>query len=197
MKNIKTSFRSLKMLIKNHPSFLIVQIIDLICNVVKSLIPIDLAGRIIEIYQDPNGTFNDALKITFYYIIILVIVTSISSLVELVVYLVHTHFKLFFSVNLFRKLDSVDYDFHEQENFLDNYTRALDNGGENIYNVANNQIQLIKRIVQSVSVFSVIIASNYLGVIYSIVIAIIFYIFRRLSSKTWFKQRTYERHTTR
>ena len=193
MKNLKTSLRSLKMLIKNHPSFLIVQIIDLICNVVKSLIPIDLAGKIIEIYQDPNGTFNEALKITITYIAILVVVTSISSLVELVVYLIHTHFKLFFSVNLFRKLDSVDYSFHEQENFLDNYTRALDNGGENIYNVANNQIQLIKRIIQSISVFSIIIATNYLGVIYSIAVAIIFYLFRRASSKTWFTQRTHER----
>ncbi|MBQ6817315.1 MAG: ABC transporter ATP-binding protein, partial [Bacilli bacterium] len=91
------------------------------------------------------------------------------------------------------KLDSIDYDFHEQEHFLDNYTRALDNGAENIYVVADNQVQLIKKFIQSISIFSIIIASNYLGVVYSAVMAIIFVVLKRISSKSWFDERTESR----
>lgn len=191
-KNLKASFKSLKTLISRHPSYLIVQIIDLVCLVIRTIIPIDLSGKIIEIYQT-TGDFGDVLTTAIKYIIVLIVFTSISAICELFIYLIHTHFKLYFSITLFRKLDSIDYDFHEQEHFLDNYTRALDNGAENIYTVADNQIQLIKKVILSASVFSVIIATNYLGVIYSLVMAIIFIFLKRFSSKSWYNERTESR----
>ena len=188
----KASFNSLKTLISKHPSYLIVQLIDLIASIVRTIIPIDLSGRIIEIFQSGGG-FDEVVKVSIKYIIILIIFTSISAICELFVYLIHTHFKLYFSTSLFKKLDSIDYDFHEQEHFLDNYTRALDNGAENIYIVADNQVQLFKKIIQSISIFSIIIASNYLGVVYSVVMAIIFVVLKRISSKSWFDERTESR----
>ena len=49
---MKVSFVSLITLLKRHPKYLIVEFVDLISQLVRSLIPIDLAGRLIQIYQD-------------------------------------------------------------------------------------------------------------------------------------------------
>lgn len=189
---MKVSFVSLMTLLKRHPKYLIVEFVDLISQLVRSLIPIDLAGRLIQIYQD-TGEFNDIIPVLIKYIIILVLFTSISSICDLYKYLIHTHFKLFFSTTLFKKLGSIDYDFHEQEKFLDNYTRALDNGAENIYSVADNQIQLVKKILLSVGVFSVIISSSFLGVIYAVIISVLFSMMKRKTRKLFFEERTKSR----
>ena len=119
---------------------------------------------------------------------------------------ISSHFKLAFSTVLFRKLESIDYDFHEQPDFLDNYTRALDNGAEKIYNVANNQMSIIKIIIRSAAVFVVIFQVHYLAIVYTLAIAFIDILLRRVRArlnyermtamrphlrKRWFITRTY------
>ena len=142
----KYAFKSLSLLVKNHPIYLIFQIIDTICSIARTLIPIDLVNKIMQIYMDNGLILDDKITkigtITPIYVAILIIVSSITSIVELITFYVKNHFTLFFSTYLFRKLDTIDYAFHEQENFLDNYTRALDNGPENVYSLAVNQIDL-------------------------------------------------------
>ena len=191
---IKYAFKSLSLLIKNHPIYLIFQIIDTICSIARTLIPIDLINQIIQIYMDNGLLLDDKItkitSITIIYVAILIIVSSITSIVELITFYVKNHFTLFFSTYLFRKLDTIDYAFHEQENFLDNYTRALDNGPENVYSLAVNQIDLVKNIVMSFSVFAYIVSTSLFGIVYAIVIACIFYILRRYTSKSYFKEGT-------
>lgn len=119
---------------------------------------------------------------------------------------ISSHFILVFSTVLFRKLESIDYDFHEQPDFLDNYTRALDNGAEKIYNVANNQMSVIKTIIRSIAVFAVIFSVHYLAIVYTLIVAFIDILLRRVRArlnydrmtamrphmrKRWFIARTY------
>ena len=72
----KASFYSLKTLISKHPSYLVVQLIDLVASIVRTIIPIDLSGRIIEIFQSGGG-FDEVVKVSIKYIVILIIFTSI------------------------------------------------------------------------------------------------------------------------
>lgn len=188
------AFKSLSLLVKNHPIYLIIQVIDTICSIARTLIPIDLITRIINIYMDNSLLLDNKIEkittVTIIYVVILVIVSSVSSIVELISFYVKNHFSLFFSTYLFRKLDTIDYAFHEQENFLDNYTRALDNGPDNVYGLATSQIDLIKNIVMSLSIFTYIVSSSLFGIVYAICIAIIFYLLRRYTSKSYFKEGT-------
>lgn len=190
----KYAFKSLSLLVKNHPIYIIIQVIDAICSIARTLIPIDLITRIISIYMDNSLLLDNKIEkittVTILYVAILVIVSSVSSIVELVTFYVKNHFSLFFSTYLFKKLDTIDYAFHEQENFLDNYTRALDNGPDNVYGLATSQIDLIKNIVMSLSIFTYIASSSLLGIIYAICIAVIFYLLRRYTSKSYFKEGT-------
>ena len=83
---------------------------------------------------------------------------------------INSHFTLAFSTVLFKKLESIDYDFHESPNFLDNYTRALDSGAGKIYTVADHQMTLIKTLIQSIAVFAIIFTIHYLAVLYAVFI---------------------------
>ena len=203
--NLRYSFRCLGILIKEHPWFLFGQIISLACLIVQTLVPINIVSQIISAYN-AGQTEYDIYKIIFLNIGILIIVSIINLIISFLMNFISSHFKLAFSTVLFRKLESIDYDFHEQPEFLDNYTRALDNGAEKIYNVANNQMSLIKTIIRSIAVFAVIFSVHYLAIVYTLVIALIDILLRRVRAKLnydrmtamrphlrkrWFISRTY------
>ena len=191
-KNLKYSFRCLKILIKAHPWFLIGQIISMICLVVKVFIPINVVMKITEAF---NGGIeeNQIYIIIFIDISILILVSIVNLIVDFLMGYINSHFTLVFSTVLFRKLETIDYDFHESPNFLDNYTRALDNGAGKIYTVADHQMTLIKTLIQSLAVFAVIFTVHYIAVIYAIVIAIIYSLVRRKIGEINFERMTYER----
>lgn len=203
--NLRYSFRCLGILIKEHPWFLFGQIISLACLIVQTLVPINIVSQIISAYN-AEQTEYDIYKIIFLNIGILIIVSIINLIISFLMNFISSHFKLAFSTVLFRKLESIDYDFHEQPDFLDNYTRALDNGAEKIYNVANNQMSLIKTIIRSAAVFAVIFSVHYLAIVYTLVVAMIDILLRRIRAKLnydrmtamrphlrkrWFISRTY------
>jgi len=197
MKNLKYGFRSLQTLIKSHPTYLFLQIFDTICNVLITLIPIDLINKIVNIYSQVDLTTNKKITSIIYtsviYVVILIISSSFLAVTEAVNFYIRNHFTLSFSTRLFKKLETIDYAFHEQENFLDNYTRALDNGPENIYYCATCQVDLIKQIIISISIFAFVMSTNYLSIVYSVLVAILFYFLRRGSSKLLYKERSERR----
>ena len=203
--NLRYSFRCLGILIKAHPWFLFGQIISLACLIVQTLVPINIVSKIISAYNDGMSEM-DIYKIIFLNIGILILVSIINLIINFLMNFISSHFILVFSTVLFRKLESIDYDFHEQPDFLDNYTRALDNGAEKIYNVANNQMSVIKTIIRSIAVFAVIFSVHYLAIVYTLIVAFIDILLRRVRArlnydrmtamrphmrKRWFIARTY------
>lgn len=203
--NLRYSFRCLGILIKEHPWFLFGQIISLICLIVQTLVPISIVSKIVSAYNE-GANEMDIYKIIFINIGILILVSVINLIISFLMNFISSHFKLAFSTVLFRKLESIDYDFHEQPDFLDNYTRALDNGAEKIYNVANNQMSVIKTIIRGAAVFALIFTIHYLAIVYTLVIAFIDILLRRIRArlnyermsamrphlrKRWFITRTY------
>ena len=203
--NLRYSFRCLGILIKEHPWFLFGQIISLICLIVQTLVPISIVSKIVSAYNE-GANEMDIYNIIFINIGILILVSVINLIISFLMNFISSHFKLAFSTVLFRKLESIDYDFHEQPDFLDNYTRALDNGAEKIYNVANNQMAVIKTIIRGAAVFALIFSIHYLAIVYTLVIAFIDILLRRIRArlnyermsamrphlrKRWFITRTY------
>lgn len=191
-KNLKYSLRCLKILIKAHPWFLFGQIISMICLVIKVYIPINVVMKITQAF---NGGIleNDIYKIVILDILILIAVSIANLIVDFLMGYINSHFTLVFSTVLFRKLETIDYDFHESPIFLDNYTRALDNGATKIYTVADHQMTLIKTLIQSVAVFAIIFTIHYIAVIYALIIAIIYSFVRRKIGEINFERMTYQR----
>ena len=74
LKNLKYSFRCLGIVIKRHPWFLVGQIISMICLIVQTLIPINVVGQIVGIFQDKIGfeniVFNQEVFNEILYVIL-------------------------------------------------------------------------------------------------------------------------------
>ena len=192
LKNLKYSFRCLKEVIRKHPLFLICGIIEIICMVTTKLIPINVVGEIVSSFKE-GQTFTQILYMILINVIIFVIASIIYEIIDFIKYYINSHFKLAFSITLFEKLKSVDYEFHQNPDFLDNYTRALDNGAEKIYNVALKQMDMIKEIVQSIFILSIVFSTSKFAVLYALIVTIIYLFMRRKSSELQFTSMTEQR----
>ena len=181
MKNIKHAFRALILLIKEYPLYILAEALSATMLVVQTLIPIKVSELIVLTVT--NDLSFDAMVVeVLIYMGILCIATVINRVLQFYFEYISMNFVVKFSTRLFKKLDSIDYSFHESNKFLDNYTRALETGSRRIYNTAIAQVNLIKTLIQSASVFVILFQVHYLAVGYAIGIGIIYaLIFFRIS----------------
>jgi len=195
-KNLKYSFRCLGIVIKRHPFFLVGKIITTICFVIQHLIPINIVGEIIQSFED-GLQIEDVFKKILINVVIVIGLQIVNLLVDFLMYYISSHFRMSYATTLFRKLSSIDYSFYQDANFLDNYVRALDGGAEMIYDVANNQMIMIREIISMITIFSVVMSVHYLAIIYTLVIALLYLLARRKSSKIQFDKNTADRQYNR
>lgn len=188
-KNLKYSFRCLGVLIKSHPWFLFAQLLSIVFLIFETIIPINIVSEILTSYKS-GGTLKDIIIIVSYNIAIIIACEIANNFISYLVNFIQAHFTLAFSTVLFNKLYSIDYDFHESPNFLDNYTRALDNGSEKIYNVASHQMDLIKILIRSVTIFIYIFQIHWIAVLYTVLIALVYMLCRRRSGEIRFDIQT-------
>ncbi len=197
MKSFKYSFKSLIMLVKRYPVYLLIEAVSLVCGIVSTVVPVYLIRDVVNTFTESSfqiqsvGHFMDLVgyKILIYVGIELGAVL-ISLLMDFLKSYIERGFYVYVATSLFKKLDSIDYEFHENASFLDNYTRALENGDQNIYNAATGQVQLIKIIFQSASLLAIVFTINYLAIVYAIAIGIIYYFIRIRVNKLNFEHRS-------
>ena len=206
IKNLKYSFRCLGIVIKRHPWFLVGQLISMISLIVQQLVPINVVGQIVGIFEEKIGlenitfnqeVFNEILNVILINMGIYILLNIIHQLVDFLMYYIGSHFRMSYATTLFRKLSSIDYSFYQNANFLDNYVRALDGGAEMIYDVANNQMIIIKELVQILFIFSLILSLNLYAIAYTLIIAVLYLIVRKRSGIIQFNKNTEDRKYNR
>ena len=198
MKVAKYSFKSLLLLIKKYPIYLLIEAVSLVCGIVSTIIPVYLVRDVVNAFTTLDraaltdvGEFMGLIGYTILiYIGIELAAVLVSRLMELFKGYIERGFYVYVATTLFKKLDSIDYEFHENASFLDNYTRALENGDTNIYNAATGQVELIKLLIQSASLLAIVFTINYLAIVFSIIIGILYYIVRIKVNKLNFEHRS-------
>jgi ABC-type multidrug transport system fused ATPase/permease subunit len=182
MKEKNYAFKSLKLLITKYPLIILGQVFETLANIISTIIPIYIISEIVSAFEN-NKEFSDVLTNILIYLGLLLISALISLIIGFTTNYIDRNFKVFVATSLFKKLDSIDYDFHENNKFLNNYTRALEQGPDRIYNTAIHQLALIRVIFQSLSVFAIIFQMHPLTVVYAIIIGIIYIIIKRQVAK--------------
>ena len=173
---MKYCFKSIGLLIKKYPGYLFVQIFSTLIAIARSILPIYVVRDIINYYNDGKGI----KEIAGYVLIIFGIIAVIAFIDYILGFFTMNIQRLFVgktSEEFYKKLAEIDYDFHENPAFLNDYTRALEQGVDNIYQVANNSFQTIRILVQSfslLSVFSILAKDNFMIIIFAFVIALIY-----------------------
>ena len=158
------------------------------------MIPITLVRKIVEMFEDKlQYDYKDMIITVAIYSLILVICNITGIVVTYYNDYIERNFKVDLSIMFYKKLDQIDYDFHESPRFLNDYTRALEDGTERIYRSAIGIINFIKVLFQSSSVFIIIFNMHYLAVVYAVVIGLIYSILRFKVGKLDFKALSLQR----
>ena len=152
---MKSCFKSIKLLIKTQPSYLLLQFFSCVISVLMSLIPIRIIDEIINMYQE-NAEIKDVIKFIIIRFAILALLDVCVKIINILKMKVQRIFIAKASLLFYKKVENVDYDFHESPEFLNGYTRSLEMGAENIYTVANSFFEVLIKLVQSVAIFNVI-----------------------------------------
>ena len=173
---MKYCFKSIAMLVKKYPSFLIEEILSVILSIISSIIPIYIVKTIINYYDEGRG-----IEAIIVYVLVTFLIIALIGFILYALSLYKSNIQRLFlaktSEEFYRKLSEIDYDFHESPMFLNDYTRALEQGVENIYNVANQSFASISTFLQSISmlsVFSIIAKDNFIIIVIALSIAVLY-----------------------
>lgn len=192
MKEIKSIFSSILCVIKIKPSYLFVKIFSIIISVITALIPVNVVKEIVNIYYEDKDIGNIAVVVGISFLMLAVIY-----LINFIIDLYDGHIKRIFiaeeSIIFYRKLSSLDYELHESPLFLNDYTRALEESVEHIFTTCNGSFNILKIIITSIGMFSVIATLHYSVVIIAVVLAVIYGVLKVFMAKIQFKASTHQR----
>ncbi len=197
---MKNAFKSYKLLISKYPYDILIQLLSIAVATITVLIPIEIIDRIVSMFEAgaaTEATFREVLMVILTMGLIYVGCNFLDIIITYYNSYVERNFKADLSIMFFRKLDQIDYDFHENPKFLNDYTRALEDGTQYIYQSAMGVNNVARIIVQSISVFAVIFTMHYLAVVYAVVIGAIYMILRikigQMNHETLNRQRPFYR----
>lgn len=189
---MKYSLKSFKLLIQKYPYSLLIQTLAILISMATVYIPIKLAQEVVSLYEN-HQSYLDMVKVVLIYCSILVVANAITIITNYYTTYIERNFKAELAIMFYQKLDKIDYDFHESPRFLNDYTRALEEGTERIYRSAYGVMNIVKVIVQSATVFLVILQMHYLAVVYAVIIGIIYALIRFRVGRLDFKALTLQR----
>jgi len=164
---MKYGFKSIKMLIKKFPSFILEEAVSCILGVVSTLIPVYLV-KIITLKYEKGAEFIEYVPSIVIGFVIMMLISVTLHCMELVKMNISRLFIAKTSEEFYKKLEEIDYDFHENPMFLNDYTRSLEEGVNNIYNVSEGSFRIIRNALTSISLLSVIASVNYLVILVAI-----------------------------
>ncbi|MBQ4570743.1 MAG: ABC transporter ATP-binding protein [Bacilli bacterium] len=192
MKEIKNIFSSILCVIKIKPSYLVVKILTIITSVISSLIPVFVVNEIVNIYYEDKNIGRIAILIGICFIILAFI-----KLCDFIIELYDAHVRRIFvaeeSIIFYKKLSSLDYELHESPIFLNDYTRALEESVDHIFSTCNGTFNVLKILITSIGMFSIIATMHYSVIIVAVLLAIIYTILKVLMAKVQFKASTQQR----
>ena len=125
MKNIRSAYRSLSLLLKKYPIYLLFELVQIILSTISTIIPVNMVARIVKAYNDSNYLINDFqtfMDSIGYYILIqtciLLLIFLIGMVIKFLEKYIETGFSVYVSTLLLKKLDNIDYSFHENHHIL-------------------------------------------------------------------------------
>ncbi len=197
---MKNALKSYHLLISKYPYDILIQLLSIAVATITTLIPIQIIDRLVVIFES-QGSDENRFKEALIVIVVMGLIYVACNFLDIIIAYynsyVERNFKADLSIMFFQKLDSIDYDFHENPKFLNDYTRALEDGTQYIYQSAMGINHVARIVVQSVSVFIVIFTMHYLAVVYAVLIGAIYMILRikigKMNHETLNRQRPFYR----
>ena len=188
----KNIFLSILCVVKIKPSYLVVKIFSIITSVITALIPVMVVKEIVNIYYEDQSVVKIAVVVGVSFLTLAIIY-----LMNFIIDLYDGHIKRIFiaeeSIIFYKKLSNLDYELHESPLFLNDYTRALEESVEHIFTTCNGSFNILKIVITSIGMFSIIATLHYSVVIIAVVLAFVYGVLKVFMAKIQFKASTHQR----
>lgn len=174
MKGIKNTFKLAQIVIRIKPFYLVYGIIDIFMSMLMMLMPIGIVQVVIWLFQNDKEFFYVILTCTGF------------SLVYYLINVTHFYFnKLYnrkyrefvakFEVMIFDKLKEIDYEVYQSSNFLNDYTRAIDEGPYAAIQAYWGLQRVVSSFLTVCAIFGIFASLHWLIIVYAIVVGVIFF----------------------
>ena len=185
---MKSSIKSIKILIKEFPLIIFIKIYMVIGGIIKSIIPIYAIKYITSEYEK---SLPISSGVDFDYVIVnvslmfvgLLLLFLIDYFISIYHGYVDRNFNARLSLKFYDKIGKIDYAFYENPDFLNDYVRSLEHGSYNIQQSANNTFALITLLCQCASVLTILLSIHYIVIIYIFIMGVIYLFIRIIMSK--------------
>lgn len=174
MKGIKRTIKLANMVIKLCPFYLIYSLSDIILGLILTFIPIGIVQIIIDYY-------NQGEK--FIKILIACGVTTILYYTIQVIYyffnkLYRRYQRRFISryeIMIFNKLKEIDYEKYQSSDFLNDYNRAIDEGGWASIEAFWTLSDIVASFAKVIMIFTLFALVDYIIILYALGVGIIYF----------------------
>lgn len=189
IKEAKHIFKSIKLLVSSYPLYLLLFFISLVAILFYTFTPIYIVDKIVSNFNSSNSLSSSVNVIIIGFILVFNIY-----MLDFYCKIINERIKRLFiskqSIVFYQHLCSIDYEYHENPNFLNDYTRVLEESVDHIYKTANSSFKVIQYVITSISLFVSIISLNILVVLCELLLGVLYGILRIISSKLQFKAST-------
>lgn len=182
MKGIKRTLKLSQMVIKLCPFYLVYSLFDIVLGLLMTFIPIGIVQIIIDYYN--NG--EKFIKV----LIACGITTIIYYLVQTVYYYFNKLYRRYqrrfisrYEIMIFNKLKEIDYEKYQSSEFLNDYNRAIDEGGWASIEAFWTLSDIISSFAKVVMIFTVFALVNHLIIIYALVVAIVYFFLMKYAAQ--------------
>lgn len=201
MKGYKNIFRMYKILVKIKPFYIIELIYGIITGLFYTLMPIGLVQVVVSIYENRAIEGNDYKKVLIACLIFAAgfYILNVSRFyMNMISERASRDFQAKFENIIFDKLDVIDYEEYQSSKFLNDYTRAIDEGPWRISNAKYAIRNLFQNLTSLIAIFSIFATLNWIIIIFASVIGIIYIFIGRYNANLSWKlseaQKPHYRH---
>ncbi len=174
MKGIKRTLKLAKMVIKLCPFYLIYSIFDIVLGLITTFIPIGIVQVIIGYYH--NG--EKFIKV--------LIVCGLITIVDYLIQIIYNYFnklyrryqRRFFSryeIMIFNKLKEIDYEKYQSSDFLNDYNRAIDEGGWASIGAFWTLSDIISSFAKVIMIFTIFALIDYIIIVYALGVGVVYF----------------------
>lgn len=182
MKGIKRTLKLAKMVIKLCPFYLTYAIFDIVLGLIVAFIPIGIVQLIIDYYK--NG--EKFIKV--------IIACGITTIIYYVIQVIYSFFnklntryqRLFISryeIMIFNKLKEIDYEQYQSSSFLNDYNRAIDEGGGASIEAFWTLADILASFAKVAMIFTIFALVNFMIIFYAIIVGAIYFFLVKYSAQ--------------
>lgn len=189
MKNFKSTIRLSLITLRTEKFFIFYSIVSIILRVIRLLFPIASVKIIVSTYEETTdkSNFEKIVLVCIFLALGFYLLNIINFYLNKLMRRAQRNFKAKYEVLIYNKISVIDYETYQSSSFLNDYTKAIDEGSWLCINSWRNLVDFLSNIITVATIFTIFILLSYWIIVYAIVIGVISFFISKYNSKLYWE----------